>query len=150
MGQWIPWLSEFETGFMEIDYQHRELFTMFNELLDAAWEGEGQQALKYSLTFLADYVVYHFGTEEKFMKREAFHGYAEHKKVHDDFAAEVAVFIKEYEHKDICGALLVEVITKLGNWTRDHMRGMDKELGAFLVQAELSNPYRSPTKHAAA
>ncbi|MEW6350378.1 MAG: bacteriohemerythrin [Thermodesulfobacteriota bacterium] len=150
MGQWIPWLPQFETGFMEIDYQHRELFGMFNELLDAAWDGEGQQALKYSLTFMADYVVNHFATEERYMRHHRFPGYEEHKQAHDDFTAEVGAFIREYKDKDLSGSLVVKVVSKLGDWTRDHVRGMDKELGAFLVEAEVAGAAGSGTRYAAA
>ncbi|MGO9121022.1 MAG: hypothetical protein ACLQPD_25850 [Desulfomonilaceae bacterium] len=45
MGDWIPWLKDYEVNVAEIDEQHRELFRMFNELMDAVWDGKGKEAI---------------------------------------------------------------------------------------------------------
>ncbi|MBI5250316.1 MAG: hemerythrin family protein [Desulfomonile tiedjei] len=139
MSQWIPWLSHFEVKVAEIDHQHRELFRMFNELCDATWDGKGKDSIKASIKFLAQYVVNHFATEEKFMTHHKYPRLPEHKKAHDDFTAEVTDFIQEHEDKDISSELVVSVIIKLGDWTRDHIRGMDQELGKFLNTVALLN-----------
>jgi len=72
MGQWIPWLSAYEVKVAEIDEQHRELFRMFNDLLDAMWDGKGKAIMQEKLQFLASYAVTHFTTEENYMIRYNF------------------------------------------------------------------------------
>ncbi len=67
MGQWIPWLPAYEIKVSEIDEQHRELFRMFNDLLDAMWDGKGRDIMQEKLQFLANYAVTHFNTEENYM-----------------------------------------------------------------------------------
>ncbi|MBM4329112.1 MAG: bacteriohemerythrin [Deltaproteobacteria bacterium] len=137
MSQWIPWLPDYEVGVPQIDEQHRELFRMFNELMDATWDGKGKEHAKASLAFLADYVVKHFAMEESLMQRHDYSGYAAHKKIHDDFSKEVGYFIEEYHSKEINTDLLVQMVLKVGQWTRDHIRSMDLELGRLLVSKEI-------------
>jgi hemerythrin len=150
MGQWIPWLPHYEVNVSEIDHQHRELFRMFNDLLDATWDGKGKDSIKEGIIFLADYVVNHFATEEKFMRQYEFPDYPDHKKAHDNFTADVTTFIKEYGIKEISSELLVSVVIKLGDWTRDHIRGMDHELGTFLAKARTEATSRDMREQASA
>jgi len=46
MADLIPWMREYEVNIEEIDEQHQELFRMFNELMDAVWDGKGKDAIK--------------------------------------------------------------------------------------------------------
>lgn len=133
MGQWVPWLPAYEVKVAEIDYQHRELFRMFNELCDATWEGQGKDSIKEGIKFLARYVGDHFNTEERYMRQYKFSAYSAHKKIHDDFTADVTSFIEEYEDKEISSELVVSVVIKLGDWIRNHIREMDQELARFLA-----------------
>lgn len=135
MAQWIPWMTAYEIKVAEIDEQHRELFRMFNELMDAVWDGKSKEAVKELLDFTANYAVDHFATEEKYMQQYGFLGFIGHKKLHDDFTADVVKFLKEYDSKGTSTEMVVSVITNLGNWTREHIRATDQELGAFLVNA---------------
>ena len=135
MGQWIPWLPAYEVKVAEIDEQHKELFRMFNELMDAVWDGKGKDAIKEKLDFTANYAVTHFATEEKYMQRYGFPGYVAHKKLHDDFTADVVKFLGEYESKGASTEVVVQVISSLGNWTREHIRDTDQVLGEFLSHA---------------
>ena len=135
MGQWIPWLSAYEINVAEIDEQHRELFRMFNEAMDLVWDGKGKDAIKDMLSFTANYAISHFGTEEGYMQRYGFPGYVDHKKLHDDFTADVVKFMKEYESNGATTEMVVAAISNLGNWTREHIRATDQKLGKFLSQA---------------
>lgn len=133
MAQWIPWLPHFNLNIPSIDRQHKELFRMFNELCDAIWDGKGKDKVGDGLKFLADYTVQHFSDEEAYMTEHNFPEYQAHKKAHEDFVKEVGQFIGKFESEEVGSDFVISVITKLGNWTRDHIRGMDRELGSFLV-----------------
>jgi hemerythrin len=132
MDQWIPWLKPYEVNVEEIDEQHRELFRMFNELMTAVWDGNGKDAVKEMLGFTANYAVNHFATEEKYMLKYGYPGYGAHKKLHDDFTADVVKFLEEYENGRATAEVVVSVVLNLGNWTREHIRDTDQELGKFL------------------
>ncbi len=139
MSQMIPWLPQYELNLGDVDHQHRELFRMLNELMDATWDGKGRQSIREALEFMANYTVSHFATEEQYMRSYEFPGYAEHKQAHDDLTAEVLAFIGQYSTEGVTTDLLVSVILKLGNWTRDHIRDMDKQMGLFILAKRASS-----------
>jgi hemerythrin-like metal-binding protein len=138
MGQWIPWLPAYEVNVPEIDEQHRELFRMFNDLLDAMWDGKGKNIIEEKLRFLAGYAVTHFSTEEKYMVNYNFPDFTAHKKLHDDFTAGVVDFLKVYERNGAKTDMLVSVVQDLGTWTREHIRDMDQEMGKYLEAKRLA------------
>ncbi len=84
----------------------------------------------------ADYAVSHFAAEEGCMRQYDYPGYIGHKKLHDDFTAEVVKFVQAYESGGTTTEMVVSVITDLGSWTRDHIRAKDQKLGEFLVSAQ--------------
>jgi hemerythrin-like metal-binding protein len=133
MSQMIPWLPHYRVNVSDIDHQHEELFRMMNGLLDATWDGKGKDVIKEALQFMAHYTVSHFATEEAYMRKFSFPGYIVHKKAHDELTAQVTDFVKTCEEKGVTTDTLVAVILGLGRWTKDHIRGMDQELGEFLI-----------------
>jgi hemerythrin len=135
MGQLIPWTNQYEINISKIDEEHRELFRMFNELMDAVWDGKGKDSIKQLLDFTANYAVTHFSTEEKYMKQYDYPGYLDHKKLHDDFTADVVKFLQKYETGEVSTEMVVSVISSLGTWTREHIRATDQYLGKFLSVA---------------
>ncbi|MBM3299262.1 MAG: hemerythrin family protein [Deltaproteobacteria bacterium] len=132
MAEWISWSHDLTVHVDKIDLQHRELIRRFNDLGEAVWDGKGKEAIGMTLRFLADYTVEHFRAEEDLMEVYSYPMYLQHKKVHDDFVAEVAAFIKDFESKEVDSALIIQVLGKLGDWTRQHIRVMDKEVGEFI------------------
>jgi hemerythrin len=133
MSQWIPWLPQYNVNVPDIDHQHSELFRIMNELLDATWDGKGKEFMKDALIFFAHYTVNHFATEEDYMRTYSYPDHVVHKKAHDDLTTQVTDFINSYDENGISTDLLVSVILGIGNWTWEHIRGMDQELGQFLV-----------------
>ncbi|MCL2880463.1 MAG: hypothetical protein FWF29_09475, partial [Treponema sp.] len=69
------------------------------------------------------YAKNHFATEEKYMLATKFKGYAEHKKVHDEFIHTVARAIKDFK----AGKRLVleKFAYFLKDWVLSHVAGMD-------------------------
>lgn len=133
MSQMIPWLPQYSVNVSKIDHQHEELFRMMNELLDATWDGKGKDYIQEALAFMANYTVEHFATEETYMRNFSYPRFIEHKKAHDDLTAQVKDFVKTCSEQGVTTETLVSVVLGLGNWTKEHIRGMDQELGRFLI-----------------
>lgn len=106
---------------------------MFNEIMDAVWDGKGKGAIQDLLAYTADYAVIHFATEEGFMRRYGYPDFICHKKLHDAFAEGVMKFLREYESNGATTEMVVAVVSDLGSWTREHIRGSDQELVKFLL-----------------
>lgn len=128
----INWTEDLRVGVDTIDNQHKELFNRINNLLDACTHGKGSEEVKRTLNFLSDYVITHFGTEERLMARYNYPDYASHKEKHEKFNKEFAE-LKMRIQKEATGLL-----TTLGtnhlliDWWLNHIGKVDKELGAFL------------------
>jgi len=132
MIDWIPWSDHYIVGIDSIDEQHRELFRRFNQVCDAVWDGQGKESIRNFLHYLAQYTQEHFGNEETNMRKHGYPAYEAHKKAHDSLVADVSVFVEKYETEDVPADVVVKVISDLGDWTRNHIRLMDQELGRFL------------------
>ncbi len=136
MANWIEWRPDYRVGVDKIDEQHEALFRMFNELGDALWDGKGREVIGDALKFLAQYTVNHFRTEEEFMRSCRYPGYVAHKKLHDELVQEVSEFIVKFESDELPHSAVLAVVNRVGNWTRDHVRGMDQEMAAFISERE--------------
>ena len=128
----IEWSDDLATGVSGIDSQHRELFQRINNLLDACKMGKGKAEVKNVIQFLDDYVVTHFAAEESYMQKHDYPGYAEHKAQHLVFMENFAK-LKAHFEKDGPGVLLVvEANHLIVEWLKEHIRKIDRALGAFL------------------
>ena len=127
--QFTPDLS---TSVTEIDNQHQELFKRVDSMLAAMQTGTGREELVRTIQFLTDYVVFHFGVEEKYMAKYGYMNTSQHKAQHDQF---VKTFLRLKDR------LLLEGITPqttddakqlVVDWLINHIRYADKGLGLFL------------------
>ncbi|MDI3280784.1 MAG: bacteriohemerythrin, partial [Bacillota bacterium] len=84
----MKWTEDLATGVTQIDDQHKELIERVNQLLAACSEGRGKEEVGRTLNFLSDYIVFHFGTEEKYMTQYDYPGYNSHKAQHTGFIKE--------------------------------------------------------------
>lgn len=132
MANWIEWRPEYRVGVEKIDQQHEGLFGMFNELGDALWDGKGKDVIGKTLRYLAEYAADHFHMEEAYMRSCNYPGYSEHKKVHDELVDEVSRFIAKYNLEELPHSAVLEVVNRIGTWTRDHVRKMDQEMAIFV------------------
>ncbi|MEK6690446.1 MAG: bacteriohemerythrin [Nitrospirota bacterium] len=128
----IKWTEDLATGVDEIDDQHKELFKRINRLLDACKQGEGKEVIDGLMLFLSDYVVNHFGTEERLMDRYNYPESRSHRSQHENFQKRFTDLKRELQ---MSGERLVAVIRTnqlLGDWWINHIGKVDKGLGAFL------------------
>jgi hemerythrin len=122
-------------GVSVIDNQHQELFVRFNRLLNALGEGSVKEELASTISFLQDYAVTHFGTEESMMDRYSYPDAPSHKAQHAVFARDFAQAKKQLETSGVSADLAVGIVTELGEWLVKHIGGTDKRLGAYLRMA---------------
>lgn len=128
----IEWTSDLSVGVGEIDRQHQELFQQINKLFDACYQGTAKNVVAEMIQFLADYVVEHFGLEEKYMIRFNYPDYATHRSHHQQFIANFAE-VKNKLESDGPGPHLVILTNRLVvSWLNAHIRNVDKLLGDFL------------------
>jgi hemerythrin len=129
----IAWSDALASGSEEIDTQHKELFERVNGLLDAQQTGNGDPAgVSRIIAYLAEYVVFHFGTEEKFMDQYRYTSASGHKAQHAQF---IKVFQRLRDRllaEGLTGPLQQETKELVVDWLLNHIKYSDRALGAFL------------------
>ena len=91
--------------------------------------GKGKDILGKILTDLADYTVYHFGTEEKMFQKYKYPASSLHKKEHDDLTKQVMdIKAKLDAGKSV---ITMEIMTLLKDWLSNHILQTDKRYSAF-------------------
>ncbi len=129
----IAWTPALSIGIQEIDDQHQELFYRAAKLLEGI-VGDDREEVGRLLDFLGEYVVKHFGTEERWMVESGYPDYAAHKGEHDRFMQDYLRMQVEYEHKGPTALMGMRVNNWVGAWLRDHISRTDMDLGRYLAK----------------
>lgn len=126
----IEWSATLELGVAQIDSQHQELVAAINDLHEGMKQRKSIETVAEIVTNLADYVVYHFGAEERLMDERGYPGAAVHKVLHGEFSKKLDTFRQGVR----CGKLLLsmEVMEFLKDWLTHHILKVDREFAAFL------------------
>jgi len=130
----ILWTPDLAVGVELIDRQHQELFAAIDRLLEAMADGLGRGEVGRLIGFLGKYVVEHFRDEEKLMADAGCPELAQHRRVHEEFTADLGRLVAQLEATGPTSALAVEVNTRGAQWLRTHVMVMDKRVGEFLRQ----------------
>lgn len=129
----LAWSESLASGSSEIDTQHKELFIRVNSLLGAFQQGSAaREEISRIVGFLTEYVVFHFGTEEKYMDRFGYSSTVQHKAQHQQF---VKSFLKLRERllmEGINSTLTEETRQLVVDWLINHIKYSDRALGMFL------------------
>lgn len=130
----FEWNEIYELGIPEIDLQHKKLISISNELYDVATKCDVNLKITMSkiLKNLTDYTVYHFTSEEEFMKKYGYQGAPMHKIAHDNFVAEVTQQIKNLSEGSQEDVLLF--YDYIANWILAHIAKADKIWATFVKE----------------
>ena len=120
------------TGNALIDSEHRQLFAAVNSLMDACSQGQGRGQIQQTVTFLSNYVVKHFGDEERLQVQSNYPGYAAHKQFHDGYRRQLSEVAQELVQAG-------PTVKALGDLNRvvavlvSHIRTEDKRLARHIL-----------------
>lgn len=131
----IEWNDNLASGSSEIDTQHKELFVRVNDLLAVFDRGKGapaQDEIARIVQYLTDYVVFHFGNEERYMAKYNYSSATAHKAQHEQF---VKTFLKQKDRllmQGINPGLAQEMKDLCVDWLINHIKYSDRALGMYL------------------
>jgi hemerythrin len=128
----IQWTEDLSTGASDIDTQHKELFSRINRLLEACNQGQGRTEVGKTLSFLEEYVLIHFSTEEKIMLDHRYPEYAGHKAQHGHFMSTLDTLKQQFAKEGPSISIVLLTNRTVVDWLRSHIRKLDRDLGAFL------------------
>ena len=128
----VTWTKDLSVGISEIDNQHKELFVRLNSLYDAMKQRKGKAETAKVIKFLEDYVVSHFGAEEKYMDLYSYKSMGLHKAQHTGFIREFANIKKSLSSGEISTTTVIQTQKQITEWLTNHIGKTDKAFGEFL------------------
>jgi hemerythrin len=127
----IEWDSSFQLDISEIDKQHQMLIKMLNDLYVAMQFKKKKAELGKLLNRMSVYAAFHFAKEENLLEMSGYPDTDTHITEHSDFEKKVFAF----EQKFASGRadLSMEIMTFLGDWLADHIKGSDRNFATFFT-----------------
>jgi len=153
----IKWQEEFQTGHTEVDEQHRKLLNTLNDIHFLINTRIDFRKLKEIIFFLNDYIIEHFGTEEKLMQESSGLPKALHKlhlKEHRFFIDKIQEFSSFLEiqepfdegdqkkQQDIF-TYASKLFEFLGRWFAHHILEIDKKTMRYILAQPTGQPESS-------
>jgi hemerythrin len=94
----VVWDDKYATGIQLVDSQHKELFSLTNELFRACMgmEQSLNDVFKETMGRMVEYVRFHFGAEQELLQRIKYPDYQEHKRQHDTMVRNILEAVKGY------------------------------------------------------
>lgn len=123
--QFVVWKDEYSVGIESLDYDHKKLLTLINQLQTAVLYQTGELFEKELLDEVVAYTKYHFDREEKMMEETGYTDIEAHKKGHRVMIAKVDTFLSDYEKQG--HEVLEGVALYLRDWLVQHINGTDQE-----------------------
>ncbi|MDR1732761.1 MAG: hemerythrin family protein [Synergistaceae bacterium] len=126
--------STMETGNAQIDEQHRELFRLVSDLVDACrWEDDAEM-LDEALDFLAVCSARHFASEEALQKKFDYPDLPRHKKLHDNFRRALDELRAKYATTNAISLkeLSEQVHAIAARWLGGHIAREDAKVAAHI------------------
>jgi hemerythrin len=128
----LQWTSALAVGVPQLDAQHQELFRRAERAIAALRAGDREEVLPL-LVYLEEYVVHHFEAEERLMREVGFPGLEGHAALHRAFRADFAGMLRDYRRTGPTALVALTVHNWLSDWLRNHIGGVDVELGKFVA-----------------
>lgn len=126
----ITWKDDYSMGVEKIDNQHKHLVEIANkayEVLKNDIYVDKFDKIVEILKELEDYTVYHFESEEEYMKEIGYDGYFLHKIEHKQFVEKIKsidlnkVDVEQDKH-------LLEILNFIVDWLVKHILEKDKAI----------------------
>jgi hemerythrin len=135
----IHWKDSFRIGIVEIDAQHRELFSRLDSLEAALKNGTGSDMVIRTFQFLDNYVNLHFQAEEELQRLYKYPHRAMHTAEHEVFKKRLKNLESRLTTDDPSEQLAAQTDTLLTQWLISHVTSLDKELSGYYKEAVTRN-----------
>ena len=119
----VEWNEAFSVGIEKIDDQHMKFFSLINTLFDAVQVVEDREVTGSILKELQEYFVFHFKTEESWMKLYNYPDISKHNIEHSEAINKVNKLVLEYERG--YQTVDIELLKFLSNWLQNHILQVD-------------------------
>jgi hemerythrin-like metal-binding protein len=128
----INWSDELSVQIKSIDDQHKILIEQINMFCANFNIGSKTEKMENLIKAMKDYTIFHFSTEEKYMKQLNYPEYNSHKAEHDKFVETVTDYEERYKNGRLL--LSVEITFFIKEWVSTHILVTDKKYSEFFTR----------------
>lgn len=136
------WKESYRLGVDRIDEQHRKLFQMTEDLVEAVNVNAATEVYQKILDFLKEYVIYHFHDEEEYQASIHYSGIEEHKAMHREFTQTVLDYEKELLDNGFDRSTMQRLAGTLTAWLIYHVADSDQ----MIVSGQAETPKQNNTE----
>ncbi|MCI8585266.1 MAG: hemerythrin family protein [Lachnospiraceae bacterium] len=124
------WDEKYEIGVEIVDRAHAKLFRITNKLQEISEDAlTNQAAYKEGIKYLEAYSVTHFTEEEAYMRSVGYSGYADHKRIHDNFRNKTLISLKrDLELSGYSASAVQRFVGIMNNWLKEHIMLEDQAI----------------------
>jgi len=126
----VEWDDSLSVGVPFIDEQHKRLIEIINKLDMACKQGQAREVVGQLIHGLGEYAIYHFAAEQDQMRLTEYPEMAAHVAEHQAFIKKLMEIDSKFKSSNVL--LSSEILLFLRNWYLDHIRLVDRKLGAYL------------------
>tara|TARA_B100002003_G_C13751765_1_gene374238 strand:- start:53 stop:469 length:417 start_codon:yes stop_codon:yes gene_type:complete len=124
----IAWQTDFETGIASVDFEHREMVALLNQLYAELERDPNDSAVEDFLGEVFANISAHFALEEKIMRDNSYDEYQLHKQNHEQLLDAIREIMDDHRQGHFAGASDL-LAARLKNWFEEHFRGYDARMG---------------------
>jgi hemerythrin len=129
--KYCQWKDEYSVGIESIDFQHKKLINLINQLQTAVDYSTGETFEREALDELVEYTVTHFRYEEGLMEEHDYPDFEAHRAQHDDMVKKVGDVVANYKQNQ--DDAMKDAINFLKSWLINHINGTDKQYSQYLI-----------------
>ena len=133
----FEWNRVLETGYKDIDDQHRELLAAMSSYFEKYKMGIDRDGLVETMNYLVEYVKRHFSTEEHIMTLTDYADIDRHKKAHREMTETLVVLYRRLINGADIDDISSSLLDYLQDWFISHLNNYDKKLAVFLSKKKV-------------
>lgn len=131
---YFEWGPRYEIGVEVVDYQHRRLVQLINDLHDTLHKRNFKEGLmEVIFEELQQYARYHFSVEEKLMEKVSYVNFSDHRLQHGAFVKRLEELKKTAQHESVVNEQLLQF---LKDWLQNHILKEDMNIANYICHRE--------------
>jgi len=122
----IEWRKDFETGIPGVDFEHKELVGLINDLDEQLGNGAPKEAVGRFLGEVFARISAHFALEETVMRKRKYDEYGPHKAEHEELLDKLRDIMDAHDAGPV--DYRSELSSVVRDWFVDHFKSKDARL----------------------
>lgn len=122
----IEWKDSYSVGIADVDYEHREMIDLINNLHERLSNKSDELDARAFLGKIFQAISSHFALEERFMRENRYDQLTQHKAAHERLLDEIREIMDDYESAPEDSS--DELSRRLDRWFTEHFKTHDARL----------------------